>query len=214
MRYRCEAATVEGLLQQLATQYLRHGYWFYVSGRVPARKDPREVDAKLVEKYCIGVSQKERCRRKRCGFANMQYLRYGPFFLLLATHGKHAFFLEESRQIRDARHVAIKFEHYAISHRNGRVCVRIEQREYARLKAWFLDLACRRSVEALAAEFSSLRYVPYAPVRQQLLIVWRSVNRLRSVAGFGRVPIECVPWRRRIVKPFEGREMLAVSEAA
>ena len=92
MEYRCEVTTVVGFVQQVAVQYVRHGYWFYVPGIVPERKEPRGIDRKLIAKYGIGVSQKERCRRKRGGLANMQYIRHGRFFLMLATHGRGDFF--------------------------------------------------------------------------------------------------------------------------
>ena len=39
--YRCETGSVAGFVQQLAVSYLSHGYWFYVAGTVPDRKDPR-----------------------------------------------------------------------------------------------------------------------------------------------------------------------------
>jgi len=203
MEYRCVATSVEGFVQQVAVQYLRHGYWFYVAGVVPPRKEPREVDEKLLAKYGVAVSQKERCRRKRAGLANVQYIRHGRFFVIMATHGEHRFFGDEVTQIRDARRVPIRVEGYALSFRSGRACVRIEQGEYRRLRAYLLDLACRRRTEALAGEFSGVGLVPYAPVRQQLLSIWRAVNRERKAAGYERVAIECVPWRRRIVRPFE-----------
>ena len=203
MQYRCEATLVEGFVQQVAVQYLRHGYWFYVAGSVPAAKNPLVVDRKLIAKYGITASSKERTRRKRAGLANLHYIRHDRFFLLMATHGRHRFFDDESSQIRDARREPIKFAGYAISHRNGRVCVRIDQHEYEQLKAWFLDLACRRSGEALAAEFRDVRLVPYAPVRQQLLTIWRDVNRVRRTAGYQPIPIESVPWKRRIVRAFD-----------
>jgi hypothetical protein len=202
MQYRCEATSVEGFVQQVAVQYLRHGYWFYVAGTVPMGKDPRAVDDKLIAKYGITRSSKERARRKCAGLANLHYIRHDRFFLLMATHGWHRFFDDEAGQIRDARRQPIKFAGYAISYRNGHACVRMEQRECQLLKAWFLDLACRRSVEALAAEFRLIRFVPYAPVRQQLLAVWRTANRSRRVAGFEPVLIDCLPWKRRVVKPF------------
>jgi len=171
VEYRCVATSVEGCVQQVAVQYLRHGYWFYVAGCIPKEKDPIAVDAKLINKYGIDVSRWERARRKRIGLANMQYIRYERFFLLMATHGMHRFFEEEASQFRDARRVSIKFAGYSLSHRNGLVCVRIEQNEYARFKAGFLEMACRRTTETLAAEFGGIRFVPYAPVRQQLLQV-------------------------------------------
>ena len=202
MQYRCETTSVEGFVQQVAVQYLRHGYWFYVAGSVPTGKNPRAVDRKLAARYCIDLSSKERTRRKRAGFANLHYIRHDRYFLLMGTHGSHRFFDDEVGQIRDARREPIKFAGYAISHRSGHSCVRIERAEYLQLKAWFLDLACRRSVDAMAAEFRAVRFVPYRPVRQQLLAIWRGVNRERRLAGYEPLPIECVPWKRPIVKPF------------
>lgn len=201
--YRCEATSVAGFVQQVAVAYLARGYFFYVAGVIPDGKDPRAVDRKLIRKYGIDVGQHERCRRKRAGLANMQYIRHGCFFLLMATHGRHRFFEDEAGQIRDARRVSIRFVGYSLSVRNGRVSVRIEVLRYKRLKAYFLDLARRRSADALTAEFRCVRFVPYAPVRQQLLHIWRAVNRARRSAGYDAVPVEAVPWKRPIVRPFE-----------
>lgn len=183
-------------------QYLRHGYWFYVAGAVPRGKDPRDVDRKLITKYGITTSSKERARRKRAGLANMHYIRHDRFFLLMATHGQHRFFEDEAGQIRDARRRPIKFAGYAISYRYGHACVRIEQAEYLQLKAWFSGVGCHRSVEFLGEAFGRLRFVPYRPVRQQLLATCRATNRARRKAGYEPIPIECIPWRRQIVKPF------------
>lgn len=202
MRYRCVATSVDGFVQQVAVAYLARGYWFYVSGRIPADKDPSAIDAKLVAKYGIDVSQKERSRRKRAGLSNMQYIRHERFFLIMATHGHHAFFDEESAQIRDARRAAIRYAGYAIAFRNARVSVRIDPDEYRRLKGHFLELACRRSVQALEAEFARIRVQPYAPIRVQLLNIWRAGNRARRTAGLDLVPVDAVPWKRRIVRPF------------
>ena len=47
MNYRCVAASPEGLVQQLATSYLRHGYWFYVTGYAKAGLDLAALDQKL-----------------------------------------------------------------------------------------------------------------------------------------------------------------------
>ena len=112
MQYRCEATSVEGFVQQVAVQYLRHGYWFYVAGRVPVGKDPGAVDRKLIAKYGVTLSSKERTRRKRAGLANLHYIRHDRFFLLMATHGQHRFFADETAQIRDARRQPIKFGGY------------------------------------------------------------------------------------------------------
>lgn len=203
MQYRCETTSVEGFVQQVAVQYLRHGYWFYVAGSVPLGKEPRSVDEKLIAKYGITASSKERTRRKRLGLANLHYIRHDRFFLLMATHGRHRFFDDETGQIHDARRRPIRFAGYAISHKKGHACVRIERREYERLKAWFLELACRRSTQTLRDELRIVGFVLYRPVRQQLLAIWRAVNRERRLAGFESLCVDSVPWKRRAVRPFD-----------
>jgi len=111
----------EGLVQQVAVSYLRHGYWYYVSGWIKRGKDPEQIDRKLIDKYEIAISERERSARKRRGLANLQYIRHRNWFLLLATEGHHPFKQEERNQIRDCRRVPIKFEGYSISYRRSGV---------------------------------------------------------------------------------------------
>ncbi len=205
VEYRCVATSVAGFVQQVAVQYLRHGYSFYVAGQIPEGKDATAVDAKLIKKYGVDVSRWERSRRKRAGLANMQYIRHERFFLLMATRGQHGFFDDEAGQVRDARRVPIKFSGYSLSHRNGHASVRIDQETYRRLKVSLTDLAGRRSVEHVAGAFGKLGFEPYAPVRGQLLSIWRAVNRARGQARRESLPVACVPWRRRITSPFSDK---------
>jgi len=205
---------LEGFVQQIACCYLRHGYWWYVTGHVPQRKNPRVIDRKLIEKYGIGVSESTRARRKQLGKSNLQYLRLDRTFVLLATKGKHEFFEEEEASIRDIRHCPIKIRGYAISYRPGgrtrngepdprwHAHVEIERTKYLELKAHFLELATHRSVEKLAVAFYELPYEPYAPIRRQYLNILRAVNLARRRAGYRPVPVEVVPLRRRPVRPF------------
>ena len=123
MQYRCEATSVAGFVQQLAVAYIGRGYFLYVAGEIPERKDPREVDAKLIAKYGLAIGKTSRARRKAAGFANVQYIRYGHFFVLVATPGRHAIFEDEARSMRDARDVPTTFGGYAINYRAGhRTC--------------------------------------------------------------------------------------------
>src|SRR5947209_15578562 len=126
MHYRCEAVSVEGFIQQLAVAYVARGYFFYVTGHIPERKDPHEVDEKLVGRYHIELSKWARARRKQAGQANIQYLRHEDFFVLLATHGEHPFFKEEAQNVRDVRRHAIQYAGYAVGFRGGHVQVRID----------------------------------------------------------------------------------------
>lgn len=211
MEYRYEATSVEGFVQQLACNYLPHGYFFYVAGFIPAKKDPRHVDRKLLAKYGIAISRQSRARRKQAGHANLHYLRYRQFFVLLATHGKHSFFAEETVRLRDARRLPIRFKDYSISVKRDsargegkwRVSVQIARERYLGLKAYFVYFAVRRSSEMLFWQLYALPYEPYAPVRQQLLNILRVINKARKAAGFAQVATNALRYRRHIVKPFE-----------
>ncbi len=216
MQYRAEASSLTGFVQQIACCYLRHGYWFYVTGHIPASKEPRVIDQRLIQKYGIGVSESTRARRKRLRQANLQYLRLGSTFVILATKGHHKFFEAEVNSIHDIRHTPLKIGGYSISYRRGgrtrsgekdlrwHSHVEIERRRYLELKAWLLELSVHRSAENLAQAFYEIPFEPYAPVRRQLLNILRAVNRSRKQSGFSRIPVEVVPLRRRIVRPFGG----------
>ncbi len=203
--YRCEATTVEGFVQQLAVSYLGNGYYFYVTGWIPEGKDARAVDEKLVSRYGVDMSKWCRARKKRAGQASIQYMRQGRFFVLLATHGRHRFFEDEAKSIRDARRVPIKFGGYSISVRGGHPHVRIERERYKEVKAYFVERATHRSAQSLVAELEGVPFERYAPVRRQLLNILRGVNRVRKVAGFSRIRGESLRLRRRIVRPFGAR---------
>ncbi len=136
MEYRCEATSVAGFIQQLAVAYIGHGYWYYVMGEIPAKKDPARTDRKIIEQYGVVLSKWARARRKQSGLANLQYLRHGHFFILVATAGRNEFF-EKEPVIKDVRDEPIKFAGYSIGYGYGQgrwhPTVRIELRRYREL---------------------------------------------------------------------------------
>ena len=204
--YRCEATSIEGFIQQLAVSYVGQGYWFYVSGVVPDRKDPRAVDAKLMTRYGVDISKWARARRKVGGLANVHYIRHDRFWVLLATKGVHRFFRDEPN-FKDIRQKPLKFEGYSISYKHGadgkwHPSIRLHPDRYRELKAYFVDLATHRSAERLGIEFQALRAVPYAPVRRQLLDILRAVNRIRKEAGFAPLPTSVLRLRKWVIRPF------------
>lgn len=205
--YECVATTAAGFLQQLAVAYLGHGYWFYVTGRVPEGKDPAVVDEKLLEKYQVRLSKWARARRKRAALANVQYLRHERFFVILASRGRHSFF-EGEAHFKDAREEPIRFEGYSVSVKKGvdgrwHPSVRLHPETYRELRAYFVDRATRRPVEVLSGELRRLPLEPYAPVRRQLLNILRALNRARHTAGLEPVPVSALRLSRKGVKPFE-----------
>ena len=226
MSYRYIATTPEGLVQQVAVSYLRHGYWWYVTGRIPDHKDPELTDQKLLTRYEIAITERQRAYRKQQGLANMQYIRYGRWFVLLITEGHHAFRQQEREQIRDCRRHPVHFEGYSLSYRRGgatpkgggepkwHACVRIEPTTAKQLKAYFMKRACHRTAEHLTDDFRRVPYARYAPVRRQLLNIHRAVNRARIQAGFEPVPVAALNLRRKITKPFSDPEIVSSTNSA
>ena len=209
MAYRCVTFSAAGFVQQLAVSYVANGYWFYVSGRVPDHKDPAALDQKIISQYDLDISKWERARRKQAGLANVQYLRYGRFFVMVATHGRHAFFTEEAGQIGDFRRHPLYFMGYSISYRQSRAgrswhaSVRIQRGLFCELKKRLETLALQLPVEDLVQELRGIDYEPFAPVRAQLRAILRAVNRIRQVAGLELVPCGAINLRRIPIKPFE-----------
>ncbi len=207
MAYRCVATSVAGFVQQLAVAYVARGYWFYVPGKIPEGKDPARTDAKIIAQYGLDMSRWTRARRKRVGQASVQYLRHGHFHVILATHGEHPFFAAEGKQIRDVRRCPLHFRGYVIGCRNGRdgrrhASVRIERERFQQMKAHFEEVAVHRRGEDLYRELRGLPFEPYAPVRDQMRILLRAVNRRRKAAGLDPVPPTALRLRRRSRRAF------------
>jgi len=204
--YRCEATSVEGFIQQLAVSYITHGYWFYVTGHIPWRKDPRKTDEKIIGQYGLDLSKWTRARRKQAGLAKVQYLRHDRFFVPIATPGEHAFFQSE-RDVHDIRRRPIHFAGYSLACRRGRdgryhASVRIGREEFRSMVRAFERLARFATVTDLTACFWALPYAPYGPVRRQLFLVLRRVNEKRKTAGLEPVPVSALKLKRKCASPF------------
>lgn len=213
--YQFEATSSGGFVQQLAVAYLGHGYFFFVTGHVPDGKDPAAVDQKLLAKYQVSISKWARARRKASGLANCQYLRYGQFFVLMASHGEHPFFAGEEG-FKDAREEPIRFAGYSISAKRGpdgrwHPSVRIHPEKYRELRAYFVDRATHRTVESLSYELRRIPFEPYGPVKVQLLSILRAVNRARKVAGLEPIPSSALRLSRKGVRPFARPELREVA---
>ena len=202
MNYHYLTHSIGGFIQQVTVCYVQRGYWFYVIGNIPPKKDPLKTDQFLIDKYGIDLSKFQRYRRKQLGQASLQYIRYQDTFLLLATKGAHSFFAKE-HGIRDARRYPIQVFGYSISYRKGHALVGLDNETYCNLEAEFLSLAVHRKAETLIWKFRNLPFEPYRPVYQQVLSIWKAVNEKRKTAGFDLLPSSCLRRLRRIYLPFE-----------
>ena len=232
MKYRHEVTSVEGFVQMVASNYLPHGYWFYVTGRVPDGKDPSRIDEKILSKYGIELSRQQRARRKQQGLANLHYIRFQDLFVILATHGQHPFFAAEAVSVKDIRKYPLHFHGYSISVKRGgflkkqegeetasadgryRSRVTIGREAFRNLASGLLEHATHRTVETLRWEFWNQPFEPYAPIRKQLLKVLQAVNAKRSAMGYEKLKPDCIRYSRNIVKPFDPEIMEAPKAAA
>jgi hypothetical protein len=97
------------------------------------------------------------------------------------------------------------------------VRVELDAETYEGLKAYFLNIAAHRESHFIAREFIDVPYQPYRPVREQLRAILRAVNKVRRTAGFQRIPMSVIPFKRRIVKPFgddDSKEIAEIGQAA
>jgi hypothetical protein len=220
MQHRYEVQSLPGLVQQLASNVLSRGYYFYVTGQVKEGKDPKEVDRKLIDKYRVNVSASTRARQRERGKASVHYLRLGRTWWLLATHGQHCLKREETKNLRDVREIPLRIGGYSLYVRRGEYLrkasaeeaprpdgryhtrVLIDREQYAELRARFLSLAAHRSPEKLVAEFWRIPFEPYAPIRKQLLKLLRLVNKRRQAAGYEKIPVTVLRLKRQIWKVF------------
>jgi hypothetical protein len=214
--YRCEATSLTGFVQQVATVYVRSGYVHVSVGVLPEGKDAHAFDRKQVARYALEeTSARERMRRKRAGYANVQYLRLGRLFVLLATDGQHeTFWAEEGKVVRDLRGKPLLVSGYSIRVRDRHVHVRIAERELGRLKAYALEVATKGSPDKIAAVLRGVPWQPYAPVRGQILGILRAINVRRRRAGLSLIPADAIRRRRRLIRPFEPLEDETKKEAA
>lgn len=221
MEYKYEVTSMTGFLQRVATHLLTHGYYFFVQGTVPEGKDPAALDSKLLAKYDIAKSEGARRWRKQQGLGNVQYVRFERSWILMATHGDHPIREGEGANLKDVRRSPLRISDYSIYVKRGnylkkqspdiapmpdgrwRVRVLIAREPYRELCAYFLSIACHRSKESLGQELYSMPYVPYAPVRKQLLKLLRLINAERKAAGYEKIPASVLRFKRDIVRAFE-----------
>ena len=83
---RYEGKGVPAFVQQVGVSCVARGYFFYVTGQVPERKDPSALDSKFEELYRLDASKWTRSRRKQTGAANIRFVRLGRVVGPVAHH--------------------------------------------------------------------------------------------------------------------------------
>lgn len=204
VHYRCIAASTAGFLRQLAVGYLSRGYRYYYAGCIRDALQPERVDQKIITRYELAtLSKDQRYRSKQKGIAQVQYLRYGRFYVLVATPGEHPFFQTEKR-IEDIARKPIRFHGYTICYRH-RLSVQLDEKTFKALRARCLARAphwrCHTLEPFLREQFA--KYECYGGVKDQFRQIIRQVNSVRKKSGYQ--PVQQTLFRRypRPVPAFE-----------
>jgi hypothetical protein len=189
MHPRYVASSLGWFLRKIAIDYVRYGYVCYAIRSIPEDKatpeELRRIDEKLLRTYGITYHRTTRARRKAKGLANVAYVRYKRWFILLATDGTHPQF--DRVGSKDIRTYALLFCGYFIGLRNGKVYVEMAPRRMKRLRRWMLRIALYREPRVYA-EFGSISHSILFPgvVRQKLKLL-RLINKKRKRAGLPRI---------------------------
>ena len=214
--YRCEAKSVDAFLAQVV-RLVGTGHYFYFAGILKNGKDPRELDRKLIREWELDKPAWKREARRRGAAPNIHYLRFGSHYVLIATHGKsrngdaHRFFLEYQGQVQDIRKNALHFCGYSIRYpvsketSRRRVFVRLDKGTFERLRGDLLTKSILVRYREPDAFESFVRCLPlqwYKPVRQQLRVIIKEVNRARRHAALLPIRLLCVPTKMRVTEVF------------
>ena len=170
-----------------------------------------------MDRYVTEGKPWRRKSRVRAGHANVHYLRYGRFYVLISTHGKKVggkpekLFLDHATTIRDIRRNALTFGPYSVRYtcseidKRWKVNIRLKREAYQELLAELLQCSVRdrfRDTGAVEERVRSLRLAWYRPVRAQVFRIVQEVNRRRRYRGFEPVSATCIPKMRRPPKVF------------
>ena len=200
-----QVTSVAGLLRMLTGSLMPKDYSFYAVGSFKDERQARSAEFNIINKYKIVPSKDQRHGRKKKGLANVRLLRYRTDYVIFATPGSH-FFYENESHIYDVRMEPLECLGYSISFIDGHSCVSLSLETEKTLRSYFLAIALKRKAPRLAQEFRSLPWLPYAPVRAQLLSILTAVNERRKKAGYQEVPASAIRRRIPVCRPFDWRD--------
>jgi len=216
-RHHCE--TLEGFVQR-AVVLSQKGYRYFISGEVPQRKASEEVDEKLLAKYGLRLTRRQRTYRKSKGLPNGHYFRFERRWVVMATTRKLFLQVDPNERVRDLRESPLRVGGYSISlradgaaSRGGirrlRASVRLEARTLRELEAVLADSHQRFGARDLESRIwhASNRWQVYAPVYRQFQGIVRRINEARAAAGLARIGSGCVRISRQSPRHFEGERL-------
>ena len=207
--YRCVAASPAGFLRQLTTNILPYGFRYYFAGCIREPLKPERTDQKIIEHYQLAHLTKDRLsyyRQKQISV--VRYLRYGRFYVILATEGsprtdvEHCFhFFVREKKIRNIRESPIHFQCYLIS-RKIRLDVSLDCPTYKELASKCMQHAPHWK-RPLLEEFIKQQFAQfeaYGGVRAQFSKIVGEINEIRKKSGHKLISAKLYRKYPRVVK--------------
>ena len=214
MEQRHICTSIEGLVAMVVLYATRHGRMWYVSGTIPADRDPTKTDEKFAREKNVsnlGMSRYEREELQADGQSIQSFLRVQVgeewVWICQSTKGKGEFW--DVEKPRDFRRNGFEIGPYRITvrfdHEEGRDRARVSLTNdtYRNELAYFRSIACQRTKQQLENEIRSLRYRSYEPIINAQHNWLRAVNSLRRKSGYKPVSYKAVRTRKRPLKAFE-----------
>ncbi|RUT03658.1 hypothetical protein DSM106972_052970 [Dulcicalothrix desertica PCC 7102] len=103
MYYKAEVKNFEALMQRIVTEYLKYGYFYMKAGWIREEVLTKQFDRETVQKFDITY-------RNRHGSQDVQYVRFGTYYLLVSRR-KHRLTNEGVRGVIDIRENYVSLNH-------------------------------------------------------------------------------------------------------
>ncbi len=190
MKERYVAERLGSFLGKIAYNYARYGYHWYAVREIPEGKDLGEVDRKILAAYGV-TYQLRRKRRRTEGWANVAYVRYRRWFVLMGTTGQHESFTRICR--KHLLEEPLYFGGYIVALYGGEVMVLVSPRRWKRIRELAHRIALHNEAKVFhffhtwlhgkAAPFS------FPGVMKQKSTLLAEVNGKRRTAGLPLIPL-------------------------
>ena len=192
--YQFLADSPEAFLRQLTANYLAKGYRYYSAGCIREELSVENADRAIIKHYKLdSMSKDKRYRNKQNGIANIQYLRYGRFYLVLATEGEHEFYdpKKGEKRIRDVSEIPIHFHRYLILYNHRRptckLTLTLDKPTFKDLRAVCVEHGkhwqCQKKVESFM-RYRFAQYPSYGGVKDQFRHIISATNQFRKKSGY------------------------------
>ena len=190
MKSKYVATSLGQFLRKIAIDYVRHGYYWYqlyTFKKDFSEQELERIDTKIIKEYEITYHRTTRARRKKQGIANVAYVRWSNYYILLFTDGFH-YKKQEGVRLSDMREVPLQIFQYEVRVLQGKGQVRINPDYLKRKRRSLLKSSYKGRGEVLK-KLHRLGYLNYPEINRQKFYLLKAINKKRRKANKPRIII-------------------------